>query len=37
MSHDEAAKVLGVSRRTVGNLVERFTAFARKRLGDKPR
>ncbi len=33
MSHEEAAEVLGVSRRTVGNLVDRFTAFARKRLG----
>ena len=29
MSHAEAAKVLGVSRRTVGNLLERFTAWAR--------
>jgi RNA polymerase sigma-70 factor (ECF subfamily) len=29
MSHDEAASVLGVSRRTVGNLIERFTQWAR--------
>jgi RNA polymerase sigma-70 factor (ECF subfamily) len=28
MSHSEAAEVLGVSKRTVGNLVERFLAFA---------
>lgn len=34
MSHDEAAVVLGVSRRTVGNLVERFTAFARTMLAE---
>lgn len=32
MSHDEVAEVLGVSRRTVGNLVERFGIFARARL-----
>jgi RNA polymerase sigma-70 factor (ECF subfamily) len=32
MSHDEVAEVLGVSRRTVGNLIERFTKFARARL-----
>jgi RNA polymerase sigma-70 factor (ECF subfamily) len=31
MSHEEAAEVLGVSRRTVGNLVERFGAWARTR------
>ena len=37
MSHEEAAEVLGVSRRTVGNLVERFTAFARARLSDSAR
>lgn len=36
MSHDEAAEVLAVSRRTVGNLIERFTAFAKKRLSDTP-
>jgi len=29
MSHDEAAEMLGVSRRTVGNLLERFAAWAR--------
>lgn len=28
MSHDEAAEVLGVSRRTVGNLLERFQRAA---------
>ncbi len=28
MSHDEAAEVLKVSRRTVGNLLERFTVWA---------
>lgn len=28
LSHDEAAAKLGVSRRTVGNLLERFRAFA---------
>lgn len=32
MSHDEAAEVLGVSRRTVGNLVERFSTWARERM-----
>lgn len=31
MSHDEAAGLLGVSKRTVGNLLERFTAWARSR------
>ena len=34
MSHAEAAEILGVSRRTVGNLVERFLRFARQRAGD---
>lgn len=29
MSHDEAAAVMGVSRRTVGNLLERFAEGAR--------
>jgi RNA polymerase sigma-70 factor, ECF subfamily len=29
MSHDEAAELLGVSRRTVGNLLERFSAWAK--------
>ncbi len=28
MSHEEAAEVLGVSKRTVGNLLERFQAWA---------
>jgi RNA polymerase sigma-70 factor (ECF subfamily) len=28
LSHDEAAEKLGVSRRTVGNLLERFRAWA---------
>lgn len=32
MSHAEAAKVLGVSRRTVGNLCDRFNRWARDRL-----
>lgn len=32
MSHQEAAKVLGVSKRTVGNLLERFGSWARERL-----
>lgn len=38
MSHAEAGKVLGVSKRTVGNLLERFTAWAREReaAGGKP-
>lgn len=31
MSHDEAAGLLGVSKRTVGNLLERFTAWAKAR------
>jgi len=31
MSHDEAAQVLGVSRRTVGNLLERFGKAMRER------
>lgn len=34
LSHEEAAEVLGVSRRTVGNLLERFVEFARKRLSE---
>ena len=37
MSHDEAAEVLGVSRRTVGNLIERFAVFARARLSTEAR
>jgi RNA polymerase sigma-70 factor (ECF subfamily) len=32
MSHEEAAEILGVSRRTVGNMLERFSAWARCRL-----
>ncbi len=36
MSHDEAAPLLGVSRRTVGNLLDRFLSAARKRLGRTP-
>ncbi len=32
MSHDEAAALLGVSRRTVGNLLARFEEWARARL-----
>jgi RNA polymerase sigma-70 factor (ECF subfamily) len=28
MSHEEAAEVLGVSKRTVGNLLERFRTWA---------
>lgn len=31
MSHEQAAEVLGVSKRTVGNLVDRFFAWAQKR------
>lgn len=31
MSHEQAAEVLGVSKRTVGNLIERFFAWAQKR------
>lgn len=31
MSHDEAAQLLGVSRRTVGNLLERFAETIRER------
>ncbi len=31
MSHEEAAEVLGVSKRTVGNLLERFQAWVRTR------
>ena len=34
MSHAEVAKLLGVSRRTVGNILERFNTWARKRLAD---
>lgn len=31
MSHEQAAEVLGVSKRTVGNLIERFFAWAQQR------
>ncbi|MCA9539348.1 MAG: RNA polymerase sigma factor [Myxococcales bacterium] len=34
MAHAEAAEVLGVSRRTVGNLCDRFLSWARARLGE---
>lgn len=34
MSHEEAAELLGVSKRTVGNLIDRFVAWAQRR-GDK--
>ena len=36
MSHHEAAAVLGVSRRTVGNLLARFNAAAVELLGSQP-
>ena len=32
MSHDEAAELLGVSRRTVGNHLQRFEDWAREKL-----
>lgn len=32
MSHEEAAELLGVSKRTVGNLLERFQAWAQEQL-----
>lgn len=35
MSHDEAAALLGVSRRTVGNLLARFEAEARRLLAEQ--
>jgi RNA polymerase sigma-70 factor (ECF subfamily) len=35
MSHEEAASVLGVSKRTVGNLIERFQAWAESQ-GEEP-
>jgi RNA polymerase sigma-70 factor (ECF subfamily) len=34
MSHEEAAEILGVSRRTVGNLLERFVSWAQSRLAE---
>ena len=36
MSHEEAAELLGVSKRTVGNLIERFLAWAHKRSESIP-
>jgi RNA polymerase sigma-70 factor (ECF subfamily) len=36
MSQEEAAEVVGVSRRSVGNLLDRFTAWARKRSTRAP-
>ena len=35
MSHAEAAELLGVSRRTVGNLLARFEGFARQHVEKK--
>ena len=35
MSHEEAAAVLGVSKRTVGNLIERFQAWASTQVGSE--
>lgn len=32
MSHEEAAELLGVSKRTVGNLIERFQTWAKAQL-----
>ena len=34
MSHQDAAELLNISRRSVGNLLERFNQWARKRLED---
>lgn len=34
MSHEEAAEVLGVSKGTVGNLIERFKVWAAKKTAD---
>ena len=34
MSHEEASVVLGVSKRTVGNLIERFRAWATTRIDE---
>ncbi len=34
MSHQEVAEIIGVSRRTVGNLLDRFNTWAQKRLKD---
>lgn len=35
MSHEEAAELLGVSKRTVGNLLERFLAWAQQRTAER--
>jgi RNA polymerase sigma-70 factor (ECF subfamily) len=35
MSHSEAAEMLGVSRRTVGNLIARFVDWAREQSGEE--
>ena len=35
MSHKEAAEVLNISRRSVGNLLERFNTWAQERLREK--
>jgi hypothetical protein len=35
MTHEEIAGVLGVSRRTAGNLVGRFDKAAAKRFGER--
>jgi transposase len=32
MSHEEAAEVLSVSKRTVGNLLERFAGWAQEKV-----
>ncbi|MBI4815461.1 MAG: sigma-70 family RNA polymerase sigma factor [Deltaproteobacteria bacterium] len=34
MTYDEASEVLGVSKRTVSNLLERFRTFATQKLGE---
>lgn len=36
MSHEEAAELLGVSKRTVGNFIERFLLWARSRSASVP-
>lgn len=36
MSHEEAAELLGVSKRTVGNFIERFLLWARSRSSSEP-
>jgi DNA-directed RNA polymerase specialized sigma24 family protein len=32
LSHEEAAELLGVSRRTIGNLLDRFVEWAREQV-----